>query len=152
AVERQLKVDTRVPLAELMVPNELPEGVSYSGIFAEEVAAANAEITPARGKPGGPEIRGQAAAGPHVRVTPPWAPRPVRAVWDAATGEHVARFLVPAGWPDGSWTARVVVEHAAGAHEEREVEIHVDTRPAAVAVVSVPARVHPGETMTLAFK
>ena len=62
AVEKQLKVDTRTPLAQMLVPNELPEGVSYKGIFAEEVAQANADVTPARVKPGDPEIRVQAPA------------------------------------------------------------------------------------------
>jgi len=79
-------------------------------------------------------------------------PERLRAVWDAPAGEHVARFLVPAGWPDGSWTARVTVDHAVGAREERTVEIHVDTRAAAVAIVSAPSTVHPGEAMQLAFK
>jgi Ca-activated chloride channel family protein len=152
AVEKQLKVDTGKPLAEMLVPNELPEGVAYKGIFAEEVAQANAEVTPARVKPGDPEIRVQAPARARVHVTLPWAKRPLRAVWDAPAGEHVARFLVPAGWPDGSWTARVTVDHAAGAREQRTVEIHVDTHAAAVAVVSAPATVHPGEAMQLAFK
>jgi hypothetical protein len=136
----------------MLVPNELPEGVSYKGIFAEEVAQANADVTPARVKPGDPEIRVQAPAGSRVHVTLPWAKRPVRAVWDAPTGEHVARFLVPAGWPDGSWTATVTIDHAAGARELRTVELHVDTHAAAVAVVSAPSTVHPGETMLLAFK
>jgi Ca-activated chloride channel family protein len=152
AVEKQLKLDTTKPLAEILVPNELPEGVSYKGIFAEEVAQANADVTPARVKPGDPEIRVQAPATARVHVTLPWAKRPVRAVWDAPAGEHVARFLVPAGWPDGSWTATVIIDHAAGAREERTVELHVDTHAAAVAVVAAPSQVRPGETMQLAFK
>ncbi|MDB4967096.1 MAG: Vault protein inter-alpha-trypsin domain protein [Myxococcales bacterium] len=152
AVEKQLKVDTRVPLAQLLVPNELPEGVAYKGIFGEEVAAANADITPARVKPGDPEVRVQAPPTAHVRVLLPWSRRPVRAHFDAPTGDHVARFLVPAGWPDGSWTARVIIDHARGAREERSVELHVDTRAAAIAVVSAPATVHPGEALTLALK
>ena len=152
AVEMQLKVDTRVPLAQLLVPNELPEGVDHRGIFAEEVAGANAEVTPARVKPGDPELRVTAPSTAQVRVTLPWARRPLRAVWDAPAREFVARFLVPAGWPDGSWRARVTVEHASGAREERSVALHVDTRPAAIAVVSSPAAVHPGQTLALAFK
>lgn len=152
AVEKQLKVDTNVPLAELLVPNELPEGVSYKGIFSDGVADANAEITPARVKPGDPEVRVQAPADAQVRVTLPWARRPVRAVWDAPAHEFVARFLVPSGWPDGSWTARVEVEHGAGAREERTVEIHVDTRPAAIAVVASPTEARPGEAITIALK
>ncbi|HXU70788.1 MAG TPA: VIT and VWA domain-containing protein [Polyangia bacterium] len=156
AVEKQLKVDTNIPLAQMLVPNELPEGVSYKGIFAEEVAQANADVTPARVKPGDPEIRVQAPARARVHVTLPWAKRPVRAVWDAPSGEHVARFLVPAGWPDGSWTATVTIDHAAGGRpmirEVRTVELHVDTRAAAVAVVSAPSTVHPGDALELAFK
>jgi len=152
AVEKELKVDTHTPLAEMLVPNELPEGVAYKGIFAEQVAQANADVTPARVKPGDPEIRVQAPARARVHVTLPWAKRPVRAVWDAPTGEHVARFLVPAGWPDGSWTATVTIDHAAGAREQRFVELHVDTHAAAVAVVSAPSAVRPGETVQLAFK
>ena len=149
AVEKQLKVDTRVPLAELLVPNELPEGVSYHGIFGDGLSEA--EVTPARVKPGDPEIRVQAPAGARVLVALPWSRRPLRAVWDAPAREFVARFLVPAGWPDGSWTARVTVAHR-GVREERTVELHVDTRAAAIAVVSSPAAVHPGEAMTLALK
>src|SRR6185312_14438355 len=126
------------------------------GIFAEEVAQANADVTPARVKPGDPEIRVQAPARARVHVTLPWAKRPVRAVWDAPSGEHVARFLVPAGWPDGSWTATVTIDHAAGGRpmirEVRTVELHVDTRAAAVAVVSAPSTVHPGDALELAFK
>jgi Ca-activated chloride channel homolog len=151
AVEKQLKVDTNVPLAQMLVPNELPEGVSYKGIFAEEVAQANAEVTPARVKPGDPEIRVSAPAQASVHVTLPWAARPVRAVWDAPAHEHVARFLVPAGWPDGAWTATVRIEHD-GVREERTAEIHVDTRAAAVAVVSAPTTVRAGEAVQLAFK
>ncbi len=152
AVEKELKIDTNIPLAEMLVPNELPEGVSYKGIFAEEVAQANADVTPARVKPGDPEIRVQAPARARVHVTLPWAKRPVRAVWDAPAGEHVARFLVPAGWPDGSWTATVTIDHAEGAREQRTVELHVDTQAAAVAVVSAPSTVHPGEAVALTFK
>ena len=152
AVEKQLKLDTRTPLAEMLVPNELPAGVAYRGIFAEEVAQANADVTPARVKPGDPEIRVRAPAKARVHVTLPWSRRPLRAVWDAPTGEHVARFLVPAGWPDGSWTATVTIDHAAGAREQRFVELHVDTHAAAVAVVAAPSTVRPGEAMQLAFK
>jgi Ca-activated chloride channel homolog len=151
AVEKQLKVDMRVPLAQLVVPNELPEGVSYKGIFAEEVAAANADVTPARIKPGDPEIRVSAPRDAAVRVALPWANRPVRAHFDTPSGEHVARFLVPAGWPDGSWTARVIIDRE-GAREQRSLEIHVDTKPAAIAVVSAPDKVQPGDAVTLALK
>lgn len=149
AVEKQLKVDTHVPLAQLLVPNELPEGVSYQGIFGDGLSEA--QVTPARIKPGDPELRVQAPAGAAVRVTLPWARRPLRAAWDRRTHEYVARFLVPAGWPDGTWLARVRVERD-GVREDRVVELHVDTRPAAMAVIAAPATVHPGEALTLSLK
>jgi hypothetical protein len=38
------------------------------------------------------------------------------------------------------------------AREERTVEIHVDTQPAAIAVVSAPDKVQPGDALTLALK
>jgi Ca-activated chloride channel family protein len=151
AVERALKVDTRIGLAELLVPNELPEGVSYQGIFGDTLDA-QAEVTPARVKPGDPEVRVRAPATAQVRVRLPWAQRPLRATWDAPAGEFVARFLVPVGWPDGSWIAHVDIALARGVTEERTVEIHVDTRPAAIAVVAQPERVHPGEAMVLGLK
>ncbi|HEX9104219.1 MAG TPA: hypothetical protein VF997_18535, partial [Polyangia bacterium] len=46
----------------------------------------------------------------------------------------------------------VTIDHAAGAREQRLVELHVDTHAAAVAVVSAPSTVRPGEAVQLAFK
>lgn len=155
AVARQLKVDTNVPLVELMVPGELPEGMSYKGIFGDAPLGeidTQAEITPARIKPGDPELRVRAPSTAQVRVQLPWARRPLRAMWDAPSGEFVARFLVPAGWPDGSFDARVSIELGRGAVEERTVELHVDTQPAAIAVVSLPEHAQPGAPMTLTLK
>jgi Ca-activated chloride channel family protein len=150
AVERRLRVDPKLPLAQVLVPNELPAGVSYEGIFGPESAV---EVLPARVKPGDPELR--VAAPPTavaVRVALPFEPRPRDAVRDARRGDFVLRFLVPPGWPDGSFDARVTVVHADGHREERTAPIRVDTTAAAVAVVAAPASVRPGEPLRLALK
>jgi Ca-activated chloride channel family protein len=128
AVERELRVDPKLPLARVLVPNEMPEGVSHRGIFGE----ASVEVLPARVKPGDPELR--------------------VAVRDEARGDWVLRFLVPPGWPDGSWGARVTIVHGDGRVEEREVPIRVDTTPAAVVVLAAPARAARGEEVRLALK
>ncbi len=150
AVERRLRVDPALPLAQVLVPNELPAGVSYEGIFGP---AAGVEVLPARVKPGDPELR--VAAGPTavaVRVALPFEPRPRDAVRDPRRGDFVLRFLVPPGWPDGSWDARVTVVHADGHLEERTAPIRVDTTAAAIAVVAAPSAVRPGDALRLALK
>jgi Ca-activated chloride channel family protein len=150
AVERKLRVDPKLPLAQVLVPNELPAGVSYEGIFGP---AAAVEVLPARVKPGDPELR--VAAGPTavaVRVALPFEPSPRDAVRDARRGDFVLRFLVPPGWPDGSWEARVTVVHGDGRVEERTAPIRVDTTAAAIAVVAAPAAVRPGDALRLALK
>jgi Ca-activated chloride channel family protein len=149
AVERELRLDPTLPLARAIVPNELPEGVSREGIFGP----AALEVLPARVKPGDPELR--VVAGPDavaVRVALPFEPAAREAIRDERRGDWVLRFLVPPGWPDGSWDARVTIVHAGGELEERLAPIRVDTTPAAIAVVAAPARAAPGDEVRLALK
>jgi hypothetical protein len=87
-----------------------------------------------------------------VRVSLPFERAAREAIRDDRRGDWVLRFLVPSGWPDGSWEARVAVVHAGGRVEERTVPIRVDTTPAAIAVVAAPARAAPGEEVRLALK
>ncbi len=150
AVERELRVDPHLPLAQVVVPNELPEGVSREGIFGD---ATEVSVTPARVKPGDPEIRVPAArSARRVRVWLPFDAAPVEAVRDFdAPGEWVARFLVPSGWPDGSYPVRIAIDHDDGAREEREGALRVDTRAAAIAVVGAPEAA-PGGELTVAVK
>ena len=150
AVERELRVDPTLPLAQALVPNELPEGVSHEGIFGPATAV---EVLPARVKPGDPELRVAAPAGVvAVRVLLPFESRPREALRDARRGDFVLRFLVPPAWPDGSYDARVTLVGARGETSERTVPIRVDTTPAAIAGVAAPRRVHPGEELRLALK
>jgi Ca-activated chloride channel family protein len=149
AVERELLADPGLPLQQIVVPSELPEGVVHEGIFGP---ASEVKITPARVKPGDPELR--VSAPPEVRavrVRLPFEPAPRDAIRDAARGDWVLRFLVPPGLPDGSYTARVELTHRDGRVEERAAIVRVDTTPAAVAVLDA-SPLRPGERLWVAMK
>jgi Ca-activated chloride channel family protein len=150
AVERTLSVDTRLPLAEVLVPNELPEGVSYEDIFGAS-GASEVEMTPVRVKPGDPELRIRTGASARAaRLTLPFLPAPVEAVRDGR--DFVARFLVPPATPDGSYDGQVTIVHAGGRVETQSVAVRVDTTAAALAVVSQPPWVVSGQAFDVAFK
>lgn len=149
AVVRELRVDPGLALARAVIPNELPDGVSREGIFGPGAV----EVLPARVKPGDPELR--VRAGPTavaVRVALPFERAEREAIRDAARGDFVLRFLVPPGWPDGSWDARVTIVHRDGRVEQRTAALRVDTTPAALVVVAAPSEAAPGEEVRLALK
>ncbi|HEU4385286.1 MAG TPA: VIT domain-containing protein, partial [Anaeromyxobacteraceae bacterium] len=149
AVERELLADPGLPLQRIAVPSEMPEGVSFEGLFGP---ASLVKVTPGRVKPGDPEIR--VSAPPAVRavtVALPFEPSPRDAVRDPATGDWVLRFLVPSGLADGSYQARVRLVHQGGQVEERTAPIRVDTTPAAVAVLSA-SELEPGQVVRLSMK
>ncbi len=149
AVERELLLDPGLPLQQIVVPSELPEGVSFEGIFGP---AAEVKVTPGRVKPGDPEIRVSAPSSVRaVTVALPFEPAPRQAVRDPASGDWVLRFLVPSGLPDGSYQARVRLVHRDGGVEERTAPIRVDTTPATVAVLSA-SDLAPGERVHLSMK
>lgn len=111
------------------------------------------EVRPARVKPGDPELR--VAAEPSlasVRVELPFESGPREAVLDAESRSFVLRFLVPPGWPDGAWQARVLLAYQDGRTEERTASIRVDTQPAAVAVLSATEHVRPGDPLVVRMK
>ncbi|MGI5860870.1 MAG: VIT and vWA domain-containing protein [Myxococcales bacterium] len=151
AVERELLADPNLPLTQILVPNELPEGVSADGIFGE--GAATAQVLPARVKPGDPEVRVRAPASvKSVLVTLPFGNEPREALFDPTSGDFVLRFLVPPGWPDGSFAARIALRHDDGREEVQTAPIRVDTTPASVAVIGAPDSVRPGEALRLEIK
>jgi len=151
AVEKELLADPKLPLTQMLVPNEMPEGVSAQGIFGE--SAVNAAVLPARVKPGDPELRVKAppTVG-SVKVTLPFGGSGREAAFDLETGEFVLRFLVPPAWPDGSWDALIELRHDDGRVESRTAAIRVDTDPAAVAVLDAPSAVRPGQAFRLHLK
>jgi Ca-activated chloride channel family protein len=150
AVERELRVDPALPLTRALAPNALPEGVSPEGIFGPPTSI---QVLPARVKPGDPELRVVAPPGAvSVEVALPFEARPREAIRDPARGDFVLRFLVPSGWPEGSYDARIAITYAGGAREERLAPIRVDRSAAPVAVVSAPGTARPGETIRVALK
>lgn len=149
AVERELLVDPKLPLTQMLVPNEMPEGVKYEGIFGD----AELEVLPSRVKPGDPELRVKAAPTARaVRVRLPFETVSRDAAFDRASGEYVLRFLVPSGFPDGSYDVGIEVQHENGSVEKRSSPLRVDTTPAAVAVVSADPSMVPGQPYTLKLK
>ncbi len=149
AVERELLVDPKLPLTQMLVPNEMPEGVKYEGIFGD----AELEVLPSRVKPGDPELRVKAAPTARaVRVRLPFETVTRDATLDRASGEYVLRFLVPSGFPDGSYDVGIEVQHENGVIEKRTSPLRVDTTPSAVAVVSADPAMVPGKPYTLKLK
>jgi Ca-activated chloride channel family protein len=147
AVERELLADANLPLTQVLVPNEMPEGSFNTPV------ASNVEALPSRVKPGDPEIRVRApATARRVEVSLPFEQGARRALFDPTSGEFVLRFLVPPAWPDGSYEAKVAILHEDGHTEAQGVPIRVDTTPAAVAVLSQPDRVMPGQKLGLSLK
>ncbi len=117
------------------------------------LASPQVEIRPARVKPGDPEIRVPATPNvAAVQVKLPFETEPRPAVLDEESGTWAMRFLVPSGVPDGTYQARVFLTRADGSTEERQAPIHVDTRPAPVAVLAAPGRVEPGHALALRLK
>jgi hypothetical protein len=111
------------------------------------------EVRPARVKPGDPELRVPTEPSlASVRVELPFEPGPREAVLDPESRSFVLRFLVPPGWPDGAWQARVLLAYGDGRTEERSASIRVDTQPAAVAVLSVTEPSRPGERLLVRMK
>ena len=147
AVERELLADPGLPLTQVLMPNELPEGS-----FATP-AGSTAQVLPSRVKPGDPEVRIHApATARKVEVSLPFEHAAREARFDPASGEFVLRFLVPPEWPDGSYEVAVSISHADGREEKTMVPIRVDTRASAIAVLSAPGHVTPGGKLALSLK
>ncbi|HEU4385285.1 MAG TPA: hypothetical protein VFR85_17505 [Anaeromyxobacteraceae bacterium] len=120
---------------------------------ASPAAPPPVEVMPARVKPGDPEIR--VPADPSlaaVRVELPFHPGPRDAVLDEPSRAFVLRFLVPPGIADGTYQARVTLLRRDGSVEIRSAPVRVDTAPAAVAVLSAPDEIRPGEPLRLWLK
>ncbi len=133
--------------------DEPPPAAARSSTQATAPAPPPVEVLPARVKPGDPEIR--VPADPSVtavRVELPFHPGPRDAVLDEASRAWVLRFLVPPGVADGTYQARVTLLRRDGSVELRSAPLRVDTAPAAVAVLSAPDEVRPGEALRLWLK
>ncbi len=137
----------------LVFSREPPPAQARASTPAPAAAPPPVEVMPARVKPGDPEIRVPAdPAVAAVRVELPFQPGPREAVLDQASRAWVLRFLVPPGVADGTYQARVMLLKRDGSVEIRSAPVRVDTAPAAVAVLSAPDEVRPGEPLRLWLK
>ena len=129
------------------------DGAALASPADAGAAAPTVEVRPGRVKPGDPEMRVPAEPSlASVRVELPFESGPREAVLDPESRSFVLRFLVPPGWPDGSYQARVLLAHEDGRTEERLASIRVDTQPAAVAVLSATRSARPGDALVVRMK
>ncbi len=123
AVERELKEGVDLPLDTVLIPSEMPQGVSFEGNFGAP------RLSMQRVKPGDPILA--------VR-----APEDARAVLarfpfglqkalarDPESGLWTCRFLVPRGEKEGHHTIRVHIVLEKGDWIETSVDYVVDSTP-----------------------
>ena len=128
AVERRLKEGVHLPLETLIIPSELPEGVSYEGVFGPPELSWN------RIKPGDPvlSVRAPREATSVVAVFP-WGEQKVLAR-DADTGPWLCRFLIPRTQTEGRHRIDVHITLPNGDWIQTGVDYVVDATPPACAV------------------
>ena len=123
AVERKLKSGLDLPLDTILIPSELPAGVSYEGNFGQ------ANLSMERIKPGDPVL---AVRAPEEALT-------VRASFpfglekglelDPETGLWVCRFLVPRSEPEGRYTIKIRIALPDGDWIDTTAAYVVDSTP-----------------------
>ncbi len=123
AVERKLKSGTDLPLETILIPSELPEGVSYEGNFGQ------ARLSMERIKPGDPVLA----------VHAPEEARSVKASFpfgldkdlelDPESGLWLCRFLVPRSEPEGRYQIRIRIELTGGDWIDTTADYVVDSTP-----------------------
>jgi Ca-activated chloride channel family protein len=150
AVEQRIRADLSLPLHTVLVPNEMPAGVSFASIFA--TARPTPTVTPSRVKPGDPEVRVTAEPGSTVVVRLPWGPSREAIALPKEPGVFVTRFLVPATAPDGSYEARIEIMAPGGEIERRSAPFTVDTSPPILMAIGQPVEVAPGGRVTVRLK
>ncbi len=123
AVERKLKEGIDLPLDTILIPSELPEGVSYEGNFGKP------ELSMQRIKPGDPVL---AVRAPEEALS-------VKARFpfglekslerDPETGLWVCRFLVPRSEAEGRYQIRIRIELPDGDWIDTTADYVVDATP-----------------------
>ncbi len=123
AVERKLESGLDLPLDTIILPSELPAGVSYEGNFGQ------ADLSMSRIKPGDPVL---AVRAPEVALS-------VKASFpfgleksleqDPETGLWVCRFLVPRSEPEGRYQILIRIELPGGDWIDTTADYVVDSTP-----------------------
>ncbi len=123
AVEKKLENGLDLPLETILIPSELPEGVSYEGNFGQ------ADLSMSRIKPGDPVLAVRAPE----HATSVTATFPFGLVknleQDPETGMWMCRFLVPRSEPEGRYTIRIRIDLPDGDWIDTTAEYVVDSTP-----------------------
>lgn len=143
AVERTLLADSRLPLDTVLIPNEMPEGMSWEGNFGTDAAV----VSIPRMKPGDPVLSVDAPRGTVAVIADfPFGRRELCA-WDRSREKWACRFLVPRGTPDGRYAIKVLAVGRDGARTELEADYEVDSK---APVFEVAARLAGREVLVVA--
>lgn len=123
AVEKKLKNASQLPLETVLIPSELPEGVSYEGNFGE------ARLSMDRIKPGDPilAVRAPEEALSVTASFPFGLEKELER--DPETGHWLCRFLVPRHEPEGRYEIRILIALPRGDSIETTAEYVVDSTP-----------------------
>ncbi|MDX6768195.1 MAG: VIT domain-containing protein [Elusimicrobiota bacterium] len=124
AVERTLLADSRLPLETVLIPNEMPEGMSWEANFGKDAAL----VSIPRMKPGDPVLSVDAPRGTAAVIADfPFGKRQLCA-WDEVREKWACRFLVPRGTPDGRYAIKVLAVGRDGSRAEFEADYEVDSK------------------------
>ncbi len=124
AVERTLLADSRLPLETVLIPNEMPEGMSYESNFGSDAAV----VSIPRMKPGDPVLSVDAPRGTAAVIADfPFGQRQLCA-WDQAREKWACRFLVPRGTPDGRYAIKVLCVGHDGSRTAFEADYQIDSK------------------------
>jgi Ca-activated chloride channel family protein len=124
AVERTLLADSRLPLDTVLIPNEMPEGMSWESNFGRDAAV----VSIPRMKPGDPVLSVDAPRGTAAVIADfPFGRRELCA-WDEAREKWACRFLVPRGTPDGRYAIKVLAVGHDGSRTAFEADYEVDSK------------------------
>jgi Ca-activated chloride channel family protein len=120
AVERRLKEGIHLPLETMLIPSELPGGVSYEGNFGPP------QLSWQRIKPGDPVLSVRAPdEATSVVATFPWGERKPLAR-DSQTGRWLCRFLVPRSQAEGRYRITVHIDLPDGDWVDTGVDYAID--------------------------
>ena len=124
AVERTLRTDASLPLESVLIPSEMPEGVSFEGVFGGDAAV----VSIPRMKPGDPVLSVDAPRGTAAVIADfPFGERSLCS-FDADREKWACRFLVPRGTPDGRYAIRVTCVGGDGSRTYLEADYEVDSK------------------------
>lgn len=149
AIEERTVANAAGAPETVIVPVELPEGVSAEGIFGPA-----ASMSLSRFQPGDPEVRVVAPAGSQaVSVIFPFGETRA-AEYDNFEQRWTTRFLVPRGTPDGVYEILILVTQQDGSIVRHSISYTVDSHAPEVdldietAVPGVPVRLYAVQRLT----